>query len=69
MCAESEMHGFVLWLFLDLLKTPLEQVVDGQAVYLHGRSRAGKGSKSRTELGSNPVTEGLVLPGKAQPSQ
>lgn len=45
MCAESEMHGFVLWLFLDLLKTPLEQVADGQAVYLHGRSRAGKGSK------------------------
>lgn len=34
-----------LWLFLALLKVPLEQAGDGQAAYLHGKSRAGKGSK------------------------
>jgi len=34
-----------LWLFFALLKAPLERVGDGQAAYLHGKARAGKGSK------------------------
>lgn len=34
-----------LWLFLALLKALQEQVGDGQAAYLHGKSQAGKGSK------------------------
>lgn len=34
-----------LWLFLALLEALLEQVGDGQAAYLHGKSQAGKGSK------------------------
>lgn len=34
-----------LWLFLALLKAPLAHVGDGQAAYLHSKSRAGKGSK------------------------
>lgn len=44
--------GKCMGLFLDelrlslaLLKAPLEQVGDGQAAYLRGKSRAGKGSK------------------------